>query len=151
VLIHPQSVVHSLVEFLDGSVLAQLGSPDMRIPIAYALAWPDRMETPAQRLDLAAIARLDFEEPDFRRFPALRLAREALEEGRSAPAVLNAANEVAVASFLDGRIQFPEIPHLVERTLEQNRWAPPGSIEEVFEIDKDVRRLVSEAIEEHCS
>ena len=151
VLIHPQSVVHSLVEFLDGSVLAQLGSPDMRIPIAYALAWPDRMGTPAQRLDLAAIARLDFEEPDLGRFPALRLAREALEEGGSAPAVLNAANEVAVASFLDGRIQFPEIPRLVERTLEQSRWAAPGSIEEVFEIDRDVRRLVSEAIEEHCS
>ena len=151
VLIHPQSVVHSLVEFLDGSVLAQLGSPDMRIPIAYALAWPERMETPAQRLDLAAIARLDFEEPDFRRFPALRLAREALEEGGSAPAVLNAANEIAVASFLDGRIQFLEIPRLVERTLEQNRWAAPGSIEEVFEIDRDVRRLVSETIEEHCS
>jgi 1-deoxy-D-xylulose-5-phosphate reductoisomerase len=151
VLIHPQSVVHSLVEFLDGSVLAQLGSPDMRIPIAYALAWPERMETPAQRLDLAAIARLDFEEPDLGRFPALRLAREALEEGGSAPAVLNAANEVAVASFLDGRIQFPEIPRLVERTLEQSRWAAPGSIEEVFEIDSDVRRLVSEAIEEHCS
>ncbi|MDQ2705918.1 MAG: 1-deoxy-D-xylulose-5-phosphate reductoisomerase, partial [Pseudomonadota bacterium] len=92
-----------------------------------------------------------FEEPDFRRFPALRLAREALEEGGSAPAVLNAANEVAVASFLDGRIQFPEIPRLVKRTLEQNRWAAPGSIEEVFEIDRDVRRLVSHAIEEHCA
>jgi 1-deoxy-D-xylulose-5-phosphate reductoisomerase len=151
VLIHPQSVVHSLVEFLDGSVLAQLGSPDMRIPIAYALAWPDRMETPAQRLDLAAIARLEFEEPDLDRFPALRLAREALEEGGSAPAVLNAANEVAVASFLEGRIRFPEIPRLVERTLAENGRPTPGSIEEVFEIDRDVRQTVSNAIEEHCT
>ena len=151
VLIHPQSVVHSLVEFLDGSVLAQLGSPDMRIPIAYALAWPERMETPAQRLDLAAITRLDFEEPDLERFPALRLARQALEEGGSAPAVLNAANEIAVASFLDGRIQFPEITRLVERALEGNRRAAPGCIEEVFEIDRDVRQLVGDAIEEHCA
>jgi 1-deoxy-D-xylulose-5-phosphate reductoisomerase len=151
VLIHPQSVVHSLVEFLDGSVLAQLGSPDMRIPIAFALAWPERMETPAVRLDLAAIARLDFEEPDLTRFPALRLARGALEEGGSAPAVLNAANEVAVASFLDERIPFPEIARLVERALAGNRRPAPGSIEEVFEIDKDVRRTVSNAIEELCA
>jgi 1-deoxy-D-xylulose-5-phosphate reductoisomerase len=109
------------------------------------------METPAQRLDLAAIARLDFEEPDLGRFPALRIAREALEEGGSAAAVLNAANEVAVASFLDGRIPFAEIPRLVERALVENRRAAPGSIEEVFEIDSDVRRLVGHAIEEHCA
>lgn len=151
VIIHPQSVVHSLVEFLDGSVLAQLGSPDMRIPIAYALAWPERMETPAQRLDLAAIARLEFEEPDLERFPALRLAREALEEGGAAPAVLNAANEVAVASFLDGRIQFPEISDLVEKTLERNRRPAPGSIEEVFAIDTEVRQEVEGAIGEVCA
>lgn len=151
VIIHPQSVVHSLVEFLDGSVLAQLGSPDMRIPIAYALAWPERMETPARRLDLAAIARLEFEEPDLGRFPALRLAREALEEGGAAPAVLNAANEVAVASFLDGRIQFPEISYLVEKTLERNRRPAPGSIEEVFAIDTEVRQEVEGAIGEVCA
>ena len=108
-MIHPQSVIHSLVEFVDGSVLAQLGSPDMRIPIAYALAWPERMATPAQRLDLAVIARLDFEAPDLDRFPALRLAREALEAGGAAPTVLNAANEVAVASFLAGEIGFADI------------------------------------------
>ena len=100
VLIHPQSVIHSLVEFVDGSVLAQLGSPDMRIPIAYALAWPERMETPAQRLDLAAIAPARLRSAGLERFPALRLAREALEAGGAAPIVLNAANEVAVASFL---------------------------------------------------
>ena len=151
VLIHPQSVVHSLVEFLDGSVLAQLGSPDMRIPIAYAMAWPDRMETPAARLDLAAVARLEFEEPDLLRFPALRLAREALEEAGAAPAVLNAANEVAVASFLDGRVRFSDIPHLVETDLGENRRAAPGSIEEVFEIDREVRQAVANAIKETCA
>ena len=151
VLIHPQSVVHSLVEFLDGSVLAQLGSPDMRIPIAYALAWPRRMETPAKRLDLAAIGRLDFEEPDLERFPALRLAREALEEGGSAPTVLNAANEIAVANFLEGRVQFPEIPRLVEHALSENGRPAPGSIEDVIEMDRDVRRAVSSAVEELCA
>jgi 1-deoxy-D-xylulose-5-phosphate reductoisomerase len=151
VLIHPQSVVHSLVEFLDGSVLAQLGSPDMRIPISYALAWPERMETPAARLNLAAIARLEFEEPDLGRFPALRLAREALEEGGSAPTVLNAANEVAVATFLASRIPFPEIARLVEQELEENRRPAPGSIDEVSEIDMDVRRVVGNAIREHCA
>ena len=151
ILIHPQSVIHSLVEYVDGSVLAQLGSPDMRIPIAYALAWPERMPTPAQRLDLAAVARLDFNQPDLERFPALRLAREALEAGGSAPAVLNAANEVAVACFLDGRIQFPEISRLVETALNENRRAGPQSIEDVFEIDREVRRDVSMLIEERCA
>lgn len=151
ILIHPQSVIHSLVEYVDGSVLAQLGSPDMRIPIAYALAWPDRMPTPAQRLNLADIARLDFGEPDQERFPALRLAREALEAGGSAPAVLNAANEVAVATFLDGRIQFPDISRLVESALDENDRPGPQSIEDVFEIDREVRRSVTVLIEERCA
>ncbi|HET6940698.1 MAG TPA: 1-deoxy-D-xylulose-5-phosphate reductoisomerase [Sphingomicrobium sp.] len=151
VLIHPQSVIHSLVEFVDGSVLAQLGSPDMRIPIAYALAWPDRMPTPAQRLDLAAISRLDFGEPDFGRFPALRLAREALEVGGSAPAVLNAANEVAVASFLDGKITFPEISRLVGAALQENDSRAPQSIEDVLEIDRKVRSEVTAMIEVLCA
>jgi 1-deoxy-D-xylulose-5-phosphate reductoisomerase len=151
ILVHPQSVIHSLVEYVDGSVLAQLGSPDMRIPIAYALAWPDRMATPAQRLDLAAISRLDFEEPDLERFPALRLAREALEAHGSAPAVLNAANEVAVASFLEGGIKFPDIVRLVETALEQNDRPAPQSIEDVFEIDQDVRRSVTLLTEELCA
>jgi 1-deoxy-D-xylulose-5-phosphate reductoisomerase len=151
ILIHPQSVIHSLVEYVDGSVLAQLGSPDMRIPIAYALAWPDRMATPAKRLDLVDIARLDFSEPDAERFPALRLARGALEAGGSAPAVLNAANEVAVATFLDGRIQFPDISRLVECALEQNDMPGPQSIEDVFEIDGKVRRSVTMLIEERCT
>lgn len=151
ILVHPQSVIHSLVEFIDGSVLAQLGSPDMRIPIAYALAWPDRMPTPAQRLDLAAIARLDFGEPDLERFPALRLSREALEAGGSTPAVLNAANEVAVATFLDGRISFLDIIKLVDIALQENDSPAPRSIEDVFEIDRKVRTEVTAMIEERCA
>ena len=139
ILIHPQSVIHSMVEFIDGSVLAQLGSPDMRIPIAYALAWPERIETPAQRLDLAAVARLDFEAPDVARFPALRLAREALEAGGAAPIVLNAANEVAVASFLAGEIRFPDIVRCVAEALGRAKLAAPTSINDVLEIDRETR------------
>jgi len=142
IVIHPQSVVHSLVEFVDGSVLAQLGSPDMRIPIAYALAWPQRMATPAQRLDLASIATLEFEQPDLARFPALRIARTALEAGGSAPVVLNAANEAAVSRFLTGSIAFTDIPRLVERALEESVLAAPGSIAEVLEIDRFTRQRV---------
>jgi len=150
VLIHPQSVVHSLVEFVDRSVLAQLGSPDMRIPIAYALAWPERIDTPAQRLDLAAIARLDFETPDLERFPALRIAREALEAGGAAPVILNAANEVAVASFLAGRLRFTDIAGFAERALARNDFAPPHSIEEVLEIDRAIRSRVGALMTEKC-
>jgi 1-deoxy-D-xylulose-5-phosphate reductoisomerase len=142
IVIHPQSVVHSLVEFADGSVLAQLGSPDMRIPIAYALAWPERMPTPAQRLDLAAISRLDFEAPDLDRFPALRLARAALEQGGAAPIVLNAANETAVERFLRGSIGFTEIAGLVGRALDENISTSPASIEDVLEIDRLTRARV---------
>ena len=142
VVIHPQSVVHSMVEFVDGSVLAQLGSPDMRIPIAYALAWPERMTTPAQRLDLAAIARLDFEAPDLQRFPALRLAREALEAGGAAPVVLNAANEVAVASFLAGELRFPDIVRLVADALADAQFDAPRAIADVLEIDRVTRARV---------
>lgn len=150
VIIHPQSVVHSLVEFVDGSVLAQLGSPDMRIPIAFALAWPERMETPAPRLDLAAIAHLDFEAPDLCRFPALKLAREALEAGGAAPIVLNAANEVAVAAFLAGRLRFPEIAEFVERALEAADHSAPESVDDVLEIDKATRSCVEALMTEVC-
>ena len=142
IVIHPQSVVHSLVEFTDGSVLAQLGSPDMRIPIAYALAWPERMPTPAQRLDLAAIARLDFEAPDVVRFPALKLARAALEEGGAAPIVLNAANERAVDRFLSSSIGFADIAQLVERALAEDNSSAPTSIADVLEIDRLTREHV---------
>jgi 1-deoxy-D-xylulose-5-phosphate reductoisomerase len=151
ILIHPQSIIHSMVEFVDGSMLAQLGSPDMRIPIAYALAWPERLETPAQRLDLAVIARLEFERPDTTRFPALRLAREALEEGGATPIVLNAANEVAVASFLAGAIPFPDIAAIVEEALGQAPFVNPRSIEDVLEIDREVRSRVDSAMKASCS
>jgi len=146
ILIHPQSVIHSMVEYVDGSVLAQLGSPDMRIPIAYALAWPERMQTPAQRLDLAAISRLDFEEPDMTRFPALRLARQALEAGGSAPIVLNAANEVAVARFLSGEIRFPDIVGAVAEALSRSRHDHPQSIDEVLQIDRATRAEVEDYV-----
>jgi len=150
ILVHPQSIVHSMVEFVDGSVLAQLGSADMRIPIAYALAWPERMATPAQRLDLAAIARLDFEAPDLDRFPALRLAREALEAGGAAPVVLNAANEVAVAGFLAGRIGFPEISRLVQEALMASDYGAPRSIRDVQEIDRVTRERAQTMMTADC-
>ena len=151
VLVHPQSVVHSLVEFVDGSLLAQLGPPDMRVPIAFVLAWPGRMATPAQTLDLAELARLDFERPDLGRFPALRLAREALEAGGAAPAVLNAANEVAVACFLDGRIAFPDISRLVEEALAGDRHGTPANVDEVIALDGETRARVGSMIEELCA
>ena len=151
IVIHPQSVVHSLVEFVDGSVLAQLGAADMRVPIAYALAWPERMPAPVERLDLAAVGRLDFEAPDTTRFPALRIAREALEAGGSAPTILNAANEIAVAGFLAGRIGFTDIPSLVEEALERNAAEAPTSIDEVIAIDRETRRKVNEMVGEGCS
>jgi 1-deoxy-D-xylulose-5-phosphate reductoisomerase len=135
ILVHPQSVIHSMVEFVDCSTLAQLGSPDMRIPIACTLAWPERMATPCKPLDLAAIGRLDFEAPDELRFPAIRLAREAIQAGGGAPALLNAANEVAVAAFLDGRIGFLDIAAIVETVLTRNAAPPIRSIEDVLALD----------------
>ncbi|MDQ3245405.1 MAG: 1-deoxy-D-xylulose-5-phosphate reductoisomerase [Pseudomonadota bacterium] len=151
ILIHSQSVIHSLVEFIDGSMLAQLGSPDMRIPIAYALAWPERIASGSERLDLLKAGRLDFEAPDEQRFPALRLARTALEEGGAAPAVLNAANEVAVAAFLEGRIGFADIARLVESALNAIRPSAPTSIEEVVALDRAARRLAAQSIQERCN
>jgi len=151
VVIHPQSVIHSMVEFVDGSILAQLGSPDMRIPIAYALAWPERIPTPAQRLDLAAVARLDFEAPDLARFPALRLAREALETRGAAPIVLNAANEVAVASFLAGELRFPDIGRLVAETLDGTEFDAPRTIGDVLEIDRVTRERARAMMKASCS
>ena len=145
VVVHPQSVVHGLVEFRDGSVVAQLGSPDMRIPIAHCLAWPARMGTPAARLDLARLATLSFEEPDQGRFPALALARKALAAGGAAPTVLNAANEIAVREFVGRRLGFGGIPALVEATLEaaerQGSMAEPQSIEDALAIDQGARKL----------
>ncbi|MEL6977289.1 MAG: 1-deoxy-D-xylulose-5-phosphate reductoisomerase [Pseudomonadota bacterium] len=139
VVVHPQSVVHSLVGYADGSVLAQLGAPDMRTPIAYALGWPRRVASPAPRLDLAAIGRLDFEAPDERRFPALRLAREALSAGGAAPLVFNAANEVAVAAFLAGAVSFLQIAEIIERSLEASDLTAPSDLAAVFSADEAAR------------
>ena len=141
IVIHPQSVVHSLVDYVDGSVLAQLGPPDMRTPIAHTLAWPDRMATPMAPLDLIAIGRLEFEAPDPVRFPALRLAREALDAGGARPAILNAANEVAVEAFLKRRICFLEIAAIVEHTLSCYDPAAPDSVDAVLAIDAEARVL----------
>ncbi len=140
VVVHPQSVVHSLVEYVDGSFLAQLGAPDMRIPIAYTLAWPDRMETPCERLDLVRTGLFEFEEPDLDRFPALGLARTALVLGAAKPAILNAANEIAVASFLERGIGFLDIASVVGDVLASFDPAPPSSIDEVLEIDQEARQ-----------
>jgi 1-deoxy-D-xylulose-5-phosphate reductoisomerase len=139
ILVHPQSVVHSMVGYSDGSVLAQLGSPDMRTPIAYTLAWPHRMATPARRLDLAEIGRLEFEAPDPIRFPALRLARDALRAGAGAPTVLNAANEIAVAAFLDRRIGFLDIAVCVEATLAALGAAAIDTLPAVIALDAEAR------------
>ena len=139
VLVHPQSVIHGMVCYADGSVLAQLGSPDMRIPIAHTLAWPQRIATEAPRLDLAAIARLDFFAPDEARFPALRLAREALVAGAGAPAVLNAANEIAVAAFLARQIGFLDIAGIVETVLQQFGAPPVPDLEAVLALDRAAR------------
>jgi len=145
ILVHPQSIVHGLVEFRDGSLIAQLGSPDMRIPIAHCLAWPQRINGPAPRLDLAKAATLSFEAPDFERFPALGLARRALEAGGGAPTVLNAANEVAVAEFLDRKLDFLGIAALVEATLEaasqRGMTREPQTVEEALAVDHDSRLL----------
>ena len=140
VLVHPESIVHSLVAFRDGSVLAQLGQPDMRIPIAYTLGWPKRISAPTPRLDLGRIGRLTFEAPDDQRFPALSLARQALRAGGSAPTVLNAANEVAVGAFLAGRIGFLDIVALVEAVLEAGTGAAPASLDEILAVDAGARR-----------
>jgi len=147
ILVHPQSVVHSLVAYRDGSVLAQLGAPDMRTPIAYALAWPRRMPVPAERLDLAAVARLDFEAPDAERFPAMRLAREALKAGAGAPVVLNAANEVAVARFLAGALRFLDITGVVEDCLAALPGPRPANLDDVVALDGEARQNADELAE----
>jgi 1-deoxy-D-xylulose-5-phosphate reductoisomerase len=145
VLVHPQSVVHGLVEFRDGSVVAQLGSPDMRIPIAHCLAWPERIDGPAARLDLARVRELTFEDADLVRFPALALARQAMETGGAAPTVLNAANEVAVGEFIARRIAFPAIPAIVEATLDaaaaRGLLAEPAGLDAALAVDHIARSL----------
>ena len=146
IVVHPQSVIHSMVEYMDGSTLAQLGPPDMRVPIAHCLAWPDRMATPMAPLDLVAIGRLDFEAPDEERFPALGLARRALEAGGARPAILNAANEVAVAAFLDRRIGFLEIAAIVADTLDRYDPPAPETLDDVLAIDAEARTMAEAKI-----
>lgn len=146
VIVHPQSVIHSMVEYKDGSVLAQLGSPDMRTPIAYALAYPDRMETPAARLNLAQIGSLTFEEPDTTRFRSLVLTRESLKLGGTSPTILNAANEIAVDAFLKGQIGFLDIARIVEETLSAIERSPLDNLEAVIINDTAARRVAAEKI-----
>ncbi|WP_300974651.1 1-deoxy-D-xylulose-5-phosphate reductoisomerase [Sphingomonas sp. LHG3406-1] len=146
IIVHRQSVIHSLVEYADGSMLAQLGSPDMRVPIGHILAWPRRMATQARRLDLIEVARLDFEAPDPVRFPALRLAREALKRGGAAPLTLNAANEIAVEAFRASQISFPAIAALVEAMLDAMDRPLPSSIPDVLALDSEVRAIARERL-----
>ncbi|MBB6191871.1 1-deoxy-D-xylulose-5-phosphate reductoisomerase [Sphingobium wenxiniae] len=147
ILVHPQSVIHSMVEYRDRSTLAQLGSPDMRIPIAHALAWPRRIATPCQPLDLARIGRLDFEAPDEDRFPALRLARQAARADGAVPAILNAANEVAVAAFLEGAIGFLDIAAIVEDVVNRYSTAAPRRIDDVLAADAEARAMARQVME----
>ncbi|MGL4318785.1 MAG: 1-deoxy-D-xylulose-5-phosphate reductoisomerase [Pseudomonas sp.] len=149
VVIHPQSVIHSLVDYVDGSVLAQLGNPDMRTPIAHALAWPERIASGVAPLDLFAVARLDFQRPDEQRFPCLRLARQAAEAGGSAPALLNAANEVAVAAFLERRIRFPEIARIIDEVLNSEASAAVESLDAVLAADARGRSLAGQWLNRH--
>jgi 1-deoxy-D-xylulose-5-phosphate reductoisomerase len=146
VVVHPQSIVHSLVEYLDGSMLAQLGNPDMRTPIAHALGWPERLASGVESLDILRIARLDFEAPDVGQFPCLRLARAAAEAGGTAPAALNACNEIAVGAFLDRRLSFLDIPDVIERVMSSYSCVPAASLEDVLAADAWCRREAERAI-----
>lgn len=146
IVVHPQSIIHSLVQYTDGSVLAQLGNPDMRTAIAYGLAWPERIDSGVAPLDLIATARLDFEAPDEGRFPCLRLAREAVATGGTAMAICNAANEVAVAAFLADEIRFTDIPQIIESTLESISIVEPNTLSVVEAADSEARSVACEAV-----
>ncbi|MFM5907076.1 MAG: 1-deoxy-D-xylulose-5-phosphate reductoisomerase, partial [Novosphingobium sp.] len=147
IIVHPQSVIHSMVEYRDGSTLAQLGPSDMRVPIASCLAWPSRMDTPCEPLDLAAIGELTFRAPDELRFPATRLARAAAEAGGALPAVLNAGNEIAVAAFLAGKLPFTRIAVEVERLMDRYSPAAPASLGDVIALDAEARALATQMLE----
>ena len=146
VLVHPQSVIHSMVAYADGSVLAQLGTPDMRTPIAYALGWPKRIAAPSPRLDLAGLRRLTFEPPDEARFPALALARDVLRRGGGAPTIMNAANEIAVSGFLAGEIGFLDIVRSVEETLRMLPHSSPATLDDVRDLDLEARRTATDVM-----
>jgi len=147
IVMHPQSIIHSMVEYIDGSFLAQLGSPDMKIPIAHALAWPKRVVSGAKSLDITEIAQLDFIKPDMANLPCLRLARYSAEQGGSAPAMLNAANEVAVEAFLNENIAFTQIADVIETVFNQLPMSEIQSIDDVLQIDNEVRVVASKALE----
>lgn len=153
VVVHPQSVIHSMVQYSDGSVLAQLGQPDMRTPIAHCLSWPERIESGVEKLDLFDVAKLEFEKPDYERFPCLRLAEEAIKKGGTAPAILNAANEVAVASFLDEKLKFTDIAFIVEQTLNNVASREAVSLNEILEDDlaarEQARKLIEVRVKQH--
>jgi len=151
IVIHPQSVIHSMVEYTDGSVLAQLGNPDMRTPIAHALAWPERIESGVRQLDLFEIARLDFAPPDLKRFPCLRLAQAAAQAGGTAPAILNAANEVAVNAFLEGHIRFTQIAEVIEYTLAIVQESDEATLESILASDQCARNAAGQYIAAHAS
>ncbi|MCP3849239.1 MAG: 1-deoxy-D-xylulose-5-phosphate reductoisomerase [Gammaproteobacteria bacterium] len=144
VVIHPQSVIHSMVSYSDGSVLAQLGNPDMRTPIAHAMAWPDRMESGVEPLDIFKVAQLNFEQPDFERFVCLRLAYDALRAGGTAPAILNAANEIAVDAFLNEKIAFTQIADVVEKTMNQLDYKEATSLDVILTADSDARKVAQD-------
>lgn len=146
VVLHPQSVIHSMVEYADGSVLAQMGNPDMRTPIAHAMAWPERIDSGVPSLDMFSVARLDFEEPDLKRFPCLRLSVEAMEASGTAPTILNAANEIAVEAFLEQRIGFTAIPRIIETTLERMPVSPADSLATIFSDDAAAREVAVEVL-----
>lgn len=147
VVIHPQSTIHSMVSYNDGSVLAQLGNPDMRTPIAYSMGWPERIESGVKPLDIFEIARLDFEEPDFSRYPCLRLAYEAFDAGGTATAVLNASNEIAVEAFLEEKIRFTDIPRVIEKSLEEATTQPADTLEVILQADRDARAIANDFID----
>ncbi len=146
ILVHPQSVIHSMVSYKDGSVLAQMGTPDMRTPISYALAWPHRMTTPAEKLNLAEIGELSFEEPDLKRFPALTIARDTLKKGGCLPTILNAANEVAVRCFLEEKIGFLDITRVTEEVLNKTPNDDPKTLDDISQCDETARRLAEEVV-----
>ncbi|WP_374088802.1 1-deoxy-D-xylulose-5-phosphate reductoisomerase [Methylomicrobium lacus] len=148
VVIHPQSVIHSMVDYIDGTVLAQMGNPDMRIPIAHALAWPERFESGAEPLNIFTVRRMDFEEPNFERFPCLRLAYKAIETGGTMPAVLNAANEIAVDAFLNRRVRFTDIPVIIERCMEAIEVKAADSLEIILDQDKLARTVSNRIIDQ---
>jgi 1-deoxy-D-xylulose-5-phosphate reductoisomerase len=149
ILVHPQSIIHSMVEYEDGSVLSQMGSPDMKTPISYTLGWPNRHQFEADRLDLADIGSLTFLNPDPVRFPAMKLTRNVLKTGKSAPAILNASNEIAVKGFLDGKLGFLEICSVVEETLERSEFKDVNSLEDLFEIDRMAREKATQIVKQY--